>query len=1342
VKADITRSTFRKNKKYVKVNAQQGRVQVDADWNEQIDIQEHLDQTFLNDIVGITGTPIKNSGFEISIPNPAEGNSYNIGKGRYYVDGILCENLDQKNEKKFINSKKEQEDLLDYSDKKLESPLSDYSAAPNQGDGLYVIYLDVWQRHITFLEDPDLREVALGGANTTTRTKTVWQAKSWLALEMPKKPAERSIRKTKKSEAIAPKVLSEDKSELALENFEEWVKTVVSKGTLSAQITPPKAQITPPEDGYRCLPLPESGYSGDENRLYRVEIHPSVGNTAGSPVLFKWSRENATVTARITNIEAGPKIEKKEMLITIQNTGKDDRTSLGKGQWIEVTDDYHELWNLPGRILQIIDIDDKPLENKKTLHIYDLDKDAENILNFNPPDLNSDDERYASVNPKVRRWNIPDDKWSILGYSNDPTKNKLSEQMPIYTASTTTYVPLEDGIEVKFSAGNYVPGDYWLFPARTITKSLEWPVEIDGITPKALPSQMQHHYCPLALVYFSGGTLEVKYDYRDFFASLTDQLSIYYVSGDGQEIQQTAEEKKTPFELQVGVAIGGVPLKNTSEWKHWKPRVLFTAEQGNGTLARTKDRNGTGTIITDINLIADVNEEGIAKCFWTLHDTNILQHVRAQMIDQKGEAFGLPLFFNGHLPIAFYYISGDGQEVTSNNVFFYRKKEELKEITNLNKESTSEFIPAKEPDKSLKIAEKSLTGEEKRVVTPILLKIGATMGDSPLESVPSGKFVVKFEIVDEDKDNVGSLCKVDAAFENQTSQVKFVEVDLENGMALCNWAFSPPTELKLGDQVSPGKQQVKATLMMKPTGPVGNNQNVPTQLPPVYFNATFSLPTLNYVSGDGQNVKQEVKVNLVPFDLMAAVNVNGVPVPSNMASLWRTKVLFEVTKGDGTLSALNRPFTKPLETKLADYETEDGAVGCQWKLDDSTLHQQVKATLISLNNKSLSPPLFYSASLPISFYYISGDGQEVNATSNIIPLSVGGRIGAKSLEKYLVQFKITKGSGNLSAEKSEATENSLIVPFEKGTADCIWSLTAAKGEIKAKGDNLGQYQVEATLLDETAKGVTKLPPVYFNALLVPEASQATSTTSGIAQLEYPPANEVSGPLFSLPIKHRLENIDTPPAIILSMLPYEATLGHDLKDLPAAAKTVVDYYEDQCLYGWAAISDVWFPHFKPVDVNLETFRILIEPPYPGPSSTSKWHLRWWALPAQHAGEDVARFLPKMSIENTELNGGVPFWVKVETLPGGSNLYVELSLTSLTQTFSILLVEQPAKSGVYISRLSIQQKRILAIDNETGKVLTQWTPNTILSDGPITLKYTYGTHHSRGTLIVKANLSKLT
>ena len=43
--------------------------------------------------------------------------------------------------------------------------------------GVYVAYLDVWERPIGALEDPVIREVALGGPDTAMRDQIVWQIK-------------------------------------------------------------------------------------------------------------------------------------------------------------------------------------------------------------------------------------------------------------------------------------------------------------------------------------------------------------------------------------------------------------------------------------------------------------------------------------------------------------------------------------------------------------------------------------------------------------------------------------------------------------------------------------------------------------------------------------------------------------------------------------------------------------------------------------------------------------------------------------------------------------------------------------------------------------------------------------------------------------------------------------------------------------------------------------------------------------------------------------------------------------------------------------------------------------
>ncbi|MDQ3744907.1 MAG: DUF6519 domain-containing protein, partial [Acidobacteriota bacterium] len=181
MKNDASRNTFDPRKHFSGVRMQQGRVQLDADWNEQGDIVAHRAETEASDIIGPCGGPLGGAAFHIvtdisklsdeekrlpgnqSAPKNFKLPDFLISAGRYYVDGILCEN----------------EELTSYTGQK-DLPNAPPFAPPAGSPALYLVYLDVWQRHLTALDDPSIREVALGGPDTATRAKIVWQVKHLL----------------------------------------------------------------------------------------------------------------------------------------------------------------------------------------------------------------------------------------------------------------------------------------------------------------------------------------------------------------------------------------------------------------------------------------------------------------------------------------------------------------------------------------------------------------------------------------------------------------------------------------------------------------------------------------------------------------------------------------------------------------------------------------------------------------------------------------------------------------------------------------------------------------------------------------------------------------------------------------------------------------------------------------------------------------------------------------------------------------------------------------------------------------------------------------------------------
>lgn len=87
MKGDFTRLTFRPERHYSGVRLQQGRVSLDADFNEQVDIAAYRGRVTARDPTGPAGAPDDAAGFAIT-----GGGTLTISAGRMYVDGIHAVN--------------------------------------------------------------------------------------------------------------------------------------------------------------------------------------------------------------------------------------------------------------------------------------------------------------------------------------------------------------------------------------------------------------------------------------------------------------------------------------------------------------------------------------------------------------------------------------------------------------------------------------------------------------------------------------------------------------------------------------------------------------------------------------------------------------------------------------------------------------------------------------------------------------------------------------------------------------------------------------------------------------------------------------------------------------------------------------------------------------------------------------------------------------------------------------------------------------------------------------------------------------------------------------------------
>ncbi len=435
-RGDFSRDTHDPLRRFSRVLMQQGRVMLDADWNEQNSILLRFLRTLAADLIG----PYGGSGDAFSISANVGDTDFTIGEGHYYVNGVLCENTlstDDKGTSIPLNYYAQPDYPLD----KKNSPLAQVDANGKVLNGL--AYLDVWERHVTFNEtgDPDspgIREVALGGPDTASRAQVVWQVKV-IGTAV-------TAAQLKKSPKFFPKILA-DAGVFRVPGTAGRLQARAKKAAADGSDCP-------------CVISPESRYRGVENQLYRVEVHNGGGlwdDKTATGASFKWSRENGSVVFPILKLSGNQ--------VTVASLGRDQRLGLKVDDWVEVVDDDQALRGKAGSLLKVTDIDAASLV----------------VTLSGTPSINS--TAPLTRHPLLRRWD------SAKGVDN-----------VVVPALNGGWLPLEDGIEIKFSStGAFQNGDYWLIPARVATGDVEWPGPVDS--PASLPPHgVQHYYAPLSFL--------------------------------------------------------------------------------------------------------------------------------------------------------------------------------------------------------------------------------------------------------------------------------------------------------------------------------------------------------------------------------------------------------------------------------------------------------------------------------------------------------------------------------------------------------------------------------------------------------------------------------------------------------------------------------------------------------------------------------------------------------------------------------------------------------------------------------------------------------------------------
>lgn len=468
MKADISRDSFDSNNNFQRVLLQQGRVLLDSDWNEQVAILLRQRQLLARGIFGSYAAPPHHPGYEVVGNQDTTENNFDktkteynethdpditdlpkdffIRSGLYCVDGVMIENPQV--------------------ERYTKQPFYEPAELPRSA---YLVFLDVWERHVTPVEFEGISDTALRGIETAHRSQLVWQVRVQPFRDAPF-AAQRDA--SNNNELIGftvttgtPLDLTKEPSADEVKNFfNEFLKakglTPEARGKLVVSLNPPTATQPPAPSRYR----------GTEHRLYRVEIHQGGEvMSADTNVTFKWSRDNGSIVFPVDGREGN--------VVTLRAIPGDASRSPQEGSYVELLDERYAL----------------------TRHISP-DRHPTSRQLFKVKKVEPSGEHYRvtlehTANPKALQ--LPDENYTLLRvWDHQDSKGAIA--VPNLPAEGETTVPLEDGLYLRFKEGTYRTGDYWLIPARADISPQPW--ENGSGESRPFAPHAEHSFAPLAAI--------------------------------------------------------------------------------------------------------------------------------------------------------------------------------------------------------------------------------------------------------------------------------------------------------------------------------------------------------------------------------------------------------------------------------------------------------------------------------------------------------------------------------------------------------------------------------------------------------------------------------------------------------------------------------------------------------------------------------------------------------------------------------------------------------------------------------------------------------------------------
>ncbi len=420
-----------------------------------------------------------------------------VSPGRYYVEGMLCERFPETDPAG---------DVGRFGEDRLSAELL-AKIQPVDPGGDYRIFLDLWELYVTAIQDPLLREIALGGPTTTTRSQVLPQIDiaPWSRAFPPTRTQGLlNARRLPGEGSLENRFYRVEIQRSGIVDAAEDLRGSVWQGRLlsSFELVLDDAS-NPPIHGdlVTVVSVEQQGGSGGiaevlefdpESRrcMLDLDVGHELGVEPGSIIelrpkprvpSFKWSRQNGSVTLAIHPLEAGSK------QVTVKDPEQLDQ--LAPGEWIEILDDLALQKQRHPRLVQIDTID--------------FDTFTLTLVQTPPAGVGT----QASLHPFLRRWDQQDNAEIQLQGGAVPIQGK-------------SWTSLELGIQVKFDEAFYQSGDYWFFAARRESGDIEWPRNRE-MRPEPQPAMgIRHRYATLARLKLTPAGPQVE-DERVLFPNLT-----------------------------------------------------------------------------------------------------------------------------------------------------------------------------------------------------------------------------------------------------------------------------------------------------------------------------------------------------------------------------------------------------------------------------------------------------------------------------------------------------------------------------------------------------------------------------------------------------------------------------------------------------------------------------------------------------------------------------------------------------------------------------------------------------------------------------------------------------